>query len=117
MSTVGSVLAEAAADATAWIVAATLVAAILVPRHDAEDRRRVKTLFVLLLVHLLLVLVAGTLAARFSSRTRFWLQFEGCAARPDAGSVDSLRRLGLQIHGADSARGQALQRRHRRSAA
>lgn len=63
MSTVGSVLAEAAADATAWIVGATLVAAILVPRQDAEDRRRVKTLFALLLVHLLLVLVAGTLAA------------------------------------------------------
>jgi len=61
--------------------------------------------------------VAGTLTARFSSRTRFWLQFEGCAARPDSGSVDSLRRLGLQIHGADSARGQSLQRRHRRSAA
>ncbi len=61
--------------------------------------------------------VAGTLAARFSSRTRFWLQFEGCATRPDAGSMDSLRRLGLQIHGADSARGQSLQRRHRRSAA
>ena len=61
--------------------------------------------------------VAGSLTARFSSRTRFWLQFEGCAARPDAGSVDSLRRLGLQIHGADSARGQSLQRRHRRSAA
>ena len=61
--------------------------------------------------------VAGTLAARFSSRTRFWLQFEGCASRPDAGSMDSLRRLGLQIHGADSARGQSLQRRHRRSAA
>lgn len=63
MSTVGSVLAEAAADATAWIVGATLVAAILVPRQDAEDRRRVKTLFVLLLVHLVLVVVAGTLAA------------------------------------------------------
>jgi len=61
--------------------------------------------------------VAGTLTARFSSRTRFWLQFEGCATRPDAGSVESLRRLGLQIHGADSARVQALQRRHRRSAA
>ncbi len=61
--------------------------------------------------------VAGTLTARFSSRTRFWLQFEGCAARPDSGSMDSLRRLGLQIHGADSARGQSLQRRHRRSAA
>ena len=61
--------------------------------------------------------VAPALSARFGSRTRFWLQFEGCAARPDERSVDQLRRLGLQIQGADSARGQALQRRHRRSAA
>jgi hypothetical protein len=61
--------------------------------------------------------VAGSLTARFSSRTRFWLQFEGAATRPEAGAVDSLRRLGLQIHGADSARSQSLQRRHRRSAA
>ena len=61
--------------------------------------------------------VAPVLSARFGSRTRFWLQFEGCAARPDERSVDQLRRLGLQIQGADSARGQALQRRHRRSAA
>ena len=58
--------------------------------------------------------VAPALTARFPSRTRFWLQFEGCATRPDAGSVDSLRRLGLQIQGAESARGQSLQRRHRR---
>lgn len=61
--------------------------------------------------------VAGTLAARFGSRTRFWLQFEGCASRPDDAAVDALRQLGLQIQGAESARGQALQRRHRRSAA
>jgi hypothetical protein len=61
--------------------------------------------------------VAPALSARFGSRARFWLQFEGCAARPDERSVDQLRRLGLQIQGADSARGQALQRRHRRSAA
>lgn len=53
--------------------------------------------------------VAPALAARFGSRTRFWLQFEGCAARPDSGSVDSLRRLGLQIQGAESARGQSLE--------
>jgi hypothetical protein len=61
--------------------------------------------------------VAGTLAARFGSRTRFWLQFEGCASRPDDAAVSALRQLGLQIQGAESARGQALQRRHRRSAA
>lgn len=53
--------------------------------------------------------VAPAFAARFGSRTRFWLQFEGCAARPDSGSVDSLRRLGLQIQGAESARGQSLE--------
>ena len=58
--------------------------------------------------------VAPALSARFPSRTRFWLQFEGCATRPEAGSVESLRRLGLQIQGAESARGQSLQRRHRR---
>jgi hypothetical protein len=61
--------------------------------------------------------VAPALSARFGTRTRFWLQFEGCAAQRDDRSVDQLRRLGLQIQGADSARGQALQRRHRRSAA
>jgi hypothetical protein len=61
--------------------------------------------------------VAGALSARFGSRARFWLQFEGCAARPDAPAVDALRRLGLQIHGADSARVQSLQRRHRRNVA
>jgi hypothetical protein len=61
--------------------------------------------------------LAVALAARFSSRTRFWLQFEGCAAQPDSGSVESLRRLGLQIQGAESARGQSLQRRHRRAVA
>lgn len=61
--------------------------------------------------------VAGALAARFGSRTRFWLQFEGCASRPDDAAVNALRRLGLQIQGAESARVQALQRRHRRSAA
>lgn len=61
--------------------------------------------------------VAPALSARFGSRTRFWLQFEGCAARPDDRSVNLLRQLGMQIQGADSARGQSLQRRHRRSAA
>ena len=72
---------------------------------------------VALLVERLARRVAPALSARFGTRTRFWLQFEGCAAQPDDRSVDQLRRLGLQIQGADSARGQALQRRHRRSAA
>ncbi len=61
--------------------------------------------------------VAAALSARFGSRARFWLQFEGCAARPDPRSVDLLRQLGLQIQGAESARGQSLQRRHRRNVA
>ena len=61
--------------------------------------------------------VAPSLCARFGSRGRFWLQFEGCATSPDDRSVNMLRQLGLQIHGAESARVQALQRRHRRSAA
>jgi hypothetical protein len=61
--------------------------------------------------------VAPALAARFGARARFWLQFEGCAARPDDQAVGVLRQLGLQIHGAESARGQSLQRRHRRSVA
>lgn len=60
--------------------------------------------------------VVPWLTARFSSRTRFWLQFEGCAANPDDRSVGVLQQLGLQIQGADSARLQALQRRTRRSA-
>ena len=61
--------------------------------------------------------VAPALTARFGSRTRFWLQFEGCAVQPDDRAVNLLRQLGLQIQGAESARGQALQRRHRRGAA
>jgi hypothetical protein len=61
--------------------------------------------------------VAPALAARFGARARFWLQFEGCAARPDDQAVSVLRQLGLQIHGAESARGQSLQRRQRRSVA
>ena len=44
-------------------------------------------------------------------------QFEGCATQPDDASVAALRRLGMQIQGAESARGQSLQRRQRRSAA
>ncbi|MEX1994384.1 MAG: hypothetical protein WD929_06960 [Steroidobacteraceae bacterium] len=61
--------------------------------------------------------IAPTLAARFGSRTRFWLQFEGCAARPDDQAVNLLQQLGLQIQGADSARLQALQRRPKRGTA
>lgn len=61
--------------------------------------------------------VAPALTARFGTRTRFWLQFEGCAVRPDEQSVDMLRQLGLQIQGAESARSQALQRRPRRGIA
>jgi hypothetical protein len=60
--------------------------------------------------------VAPALTARFGSRARFWLQFEGCAVHPDDRSVDTLQQLGLQIQGAESARLQALQRRPRRGA-
>jgi len=60
---------------------------------------------------------AAVLTARFSSRARFWLQFEGCAVHPDDRALNLLRQLGLQIQGAESARGQALQRRHRRATA
>jgi hypothetical protein len=61
--------------------------------------------------------VAPALTARFGTRTRFWLQFEGCAVRPDEQSVNMLQQLGLQIQGAESARSQALQRRPRRGVA
>ncbi len=61
--------------------------------------------------------VAASLSARFGSRARFWLQFEGCASRPDPHAVDVLRQLGMQIQGAECARGQSLQRRHRRNVA
>ncbi len=60
--------------------------------------------------------VSPMLAARFGSRARFWLQFEGCAAHSDDKSICVLQQLGLQIQGADSARLQALQRRPRRAA-
>jgi len=61
--------------------------------------------------------VAPALTARFGSRARFWLQFEGCAVDPDDRAVNLLQQLGLQIQGADSARLQALQRRPKRGAA
>jgi hypothetical protein len=60
--------------------------------------------------------VAPVLTARFGSRARFWLQFEGCAVHPDDQAVNLLRQLGLQIQGAESARLQALQRRPKRGA-
>lgn len=60
--------------------------------------------------------VAPALTARFGSRTRFWLQFEGCAVHPDDQAVNLLQQLGLQIQGAESARLQALQRRPKRGA-
>lgn len=60
--------------------------------------------------------VAPALTARFGSRARFWLQFEGCAVHPDDQAVNVLRQLGLQIQGADAARLQALQRRPKRGA-
>jgi len=59
--------------------------------------------------------VAPALTARFGSRARFWLQFEGCAAHPDDKSVNVLQQLGLQIQGAESARLQSLQRKPRRA--
>jgi hypothetical protein len=58
--------------------------------------------------------VAPVLTARFGSRARFWLQFEGCAAHPDDRSVNLLQQLGMQIQGAESARLQALNRKPRR---
>ena len=61
--------------------------------------------------------VAPALTARFGSRARFWLQFEGCAVHPDEQSVNVLQQLGLQIQGAESARSQALQRRPKRGVA
>jgi small-conductance mechanosensitive channel/CRP-like cAMP-binding protein len=67
MSTLSAILVEAAEDATAWVAAASVVASLLVPRRDVEDRRRIKSLFALLLVHLLLVVMAGTFAARGSA--------------------------------------------------
>jgi hypothetical protein len=60
--------------------------------------------------------VAPALTARFGSRARFWLQFEGCAAHPDDKAVSVLQQLGMQIRGAESARSQALQRKSRRAA-
>jgi len=61
--------------------------------------------------------IAPALTARFGVHTRFWLQFESYASRPDERSLNLLRQLGLQIEGAESARHQSLQRHHWRSVA
>jgi hypothetical protein len=89
--------------------------AIKAGRDRPDLRGRVATLPVGL-VERLARRVAPALTARFGSRARFWLQFEGCAVHPDDRSVDTLQQLGLQIQGAESARLQALQRRPRRGA-
>lgn len=59
----------------------------------------------------LALLVAPALSSRFGARAHFWRQFAGCATEPEAAAVLVLRRLGLQLHGADSARSQQLKRR------
>ncbi len=55
--------------------------------------------------------VAPVLSSRFQARAHFWRSFAGCATDPQAGQVLCLKRLGLQLHGADSARSQQLKRR------
>jgi hypothetical protein len=60
--------------------------------------------------------MAGSLAARFCTRERFWFEVSAVLrAGPDAGRLDRLRLLGLQLQGAESARVQLLHRRLRRS--
>lgn len=60
--------------------------------------------------------VAASLSARFCTRERFWSEV-GALLRfgPDAGRLDRLRLLGLQLQGAEAARVQLLHRRLRRS--
>lgn len=55
--------------------------------------------------------VAPALNSRFGARAHFWRQFAGCATEPSEDAVVVLHRLGLQLHGADSARSQQLRRR------
>lgn len=57
------ILDELAADGTAWILLGAMVTALLVPRRDERDQRRIKSIFVLVALHLLLVPIAGTLRA------------------------------------------------------
>lgn len=60
--------------------------------------------------------VAASLSARFCTRERFWLQVADVLRfGPEAGRIDRLRLLGLQLQGAESARAQLLHRRLRRS--
>jgi len=60
--------------------------------------------------------MTGVLCARFCTRERFWSEVNGVLRfGPDAGRLDRLRLLGLQLQGADAARVQLLHRRLRRS--
>lgn len=61
--------------------------------------------------------VAVALSARFCTRERFWSQVAAVLRfGPEAGRIDRLRLLGLQLQGAESARVQLLHRRMRRGA-
>jgi len=106
-----------AAVMLAWHLAQTRPAAARIAFGTAPATIAVLARLPVAAVEKLARRVACSLTARFGSRARFWLQFEGCGAHPDDRSVDSLQRLGLQIQGAESARQQALQRRARRTAA
>lgn len=58
--------------------------------------------------------MAPQLQARFASRPSFWSALRDCLRIPsDAARRERLRRLALQLQGADSAREQQLQRRLR----
>ena len=60
--------------------------------------------------------VSPSLAARFCTRERFWALLAAAGRfAPDAGALERLRLLGLQLQGAESARTQQLHRRLRRS--
>jgi len=60
--------------------------------------------------------MAGSLSARFCTREGFWRQVtEVLRCGPQAGRLDRLRLLGLQLQGAEAARTQLLHRRLRRS--
>jgi len=60
--------------------------------------------------------LAGSLSARFCTREGFWSQVNAVLRfGPEAGRLDRLRLLGLQLQGAEAARVQLLHRRLRRS--